>query len=111
MGAIGNDKSASGYQSLRLLRAHPSPARCDRQPHRENAACTPGIAPLSESKQPQTGPVPVCCGEDGAGDGRTQGGKAKFTTTTLAAATYNGDSNIAKSSADPAPKPKLQRFL
>jgi hypothetical protein len=32
VGPIGNDKSASGHQFLRLLltRAHPAPGRCDR---------------------------------------------------------------------------------
>ena len=47
----------------------------------------------------------VCCGEDGAEEGRKQRWQGEVTTTTLAAgattvtATYNGDSNIAKSSA------------
>lgn len=49
--------------------------------------------------------MPFAAGKTVPGTVELGGGKAKFTTTTLAAgattvtATYNGDSNIAKSSA------------
>ena len=52
-----------------------------------------------------TGPVTFAVGKTVLGTAQLSGGKAKFTTTTLAVgstkvtATYNGDSNIAKSSA------------
>ncbi len=52
-----------------------------------------------------TGPVAFAVGKTVLGTAQLNGGKAKFTTSTLAVgstkvtATYNGDSNIAKSSA------------
>jgi hypothetical protein len=38
------------FPATPIMRNHPAPDRCDRWPHRGNAACTQGIAPSSELK-------------------------------------------------------------